>query len=786
MNKIEYRLHGLNCANCSAKIHREVEALTKQPVELNFLSKTLTLTNMAEGTDWEEAITAIAKKHEPQIEVRRLGGPSRKETLLLDGLGCANCARKIQDQVGSLPGITLASVDFVSKRLTLELTPEGDPRTLEAAVQRIATAIEPEVQVRRAAPGSRAQARLEDGRILAEARKRQRQELQRLGIGGGVFLLALFLPLTDALELLFFVLSYLIVGGSVLRRAWTGMLQGQVFSEHFLMSIATLGAFAIGEYPEGVAVMLFYLVGEIAQNRAVDHSRNSISALMDIRPDYANLLDGETPHRVDPEAVQVGDRILIRPGERIPLDGTVLLGTSTADTSALTGESLPRDLAPGSTALSGFINQSGLLTLEVTRSFGESTVSKILDLVQNASSKKAPTENFIAKFARYYTPAVVFTAMAVAVLPPLLVEGALFSDWFYRALVFLVVSCPCALVISIPLGFFGGIGGASKRGILVKGGNFLEALNSVDTVVFDKTGTLTQGIFEVRRVLPAPGHDAASLLRYAAHAEHHSTHPIGQSIVKAYGAARETALLGAVEEFAGTGVRVAFDGRTLLAGNQALLKRHGIKVPSMDLAGTLVHVAVDQDYAGSLLVGDALKEDAAAAVAALRKSGVKHIAMLTGDRRSVADAIGRSLGLDQVFSELLPKDKVHRLEALQRALPSGRRLAYVGDGINDAPVLARADIGFAMGGLGSDAAIEAADIVIMDDAPLKVATALKVARRTRTIVYQNIAFALGVKGIFLLLGAMGLATMWEAVFADVGVALLAVLNALRVLNAKAL
>lgn len=599
-----------------------------------------------------------------------------------------------------------------------------------------------------------------------------------------LFAAGLLFHFSSWLELAIFLTSYVIVGGDVVLRAVKGIAKGQAFNEHFLMSIATIGAFFVGAYPEGVAVMIFYLVGELFQDMAVDHSRKSISTLMDIRPDYANLKEGQELRRVSPEEVQVGDIIVIKPGEKIPLDGKVVDGFSMADTSALTGESLPRELGPGMDALSGFVNKNGVLTVKVTKEFGESTVSKILDLVENASSRKAPTENFITKFARYYTPAVVFGAAAFAVIPTLVIPGAVFSEWLYRALVFLVVSCPCALVISVPLGFFGGIGGASKRGILVKGSNFLEALNNVETVVFDKTGTLTKGAFEVTAVNTQNGFEEEKLMEYAAYAESYSNHPIALSIVEAYGKEIDKGRISRHQEIAGQGVKVKIDGREVLAGNSRLIENECIEHSSAEASGSVVHVAVDSVYAGNIVISDKVKDDAEAAVKELKSLGVSSIVMLTGDLKSVGEKIGRQVGVDEVYSELLPADKVDRIEAMEIKKSSKGKIVFVGDGINDAPVLSRADIGIAMGGLGSDAAIEAADIVIMTDEPSKVATAIKIAKRTRAIVVQNIAFALGVKAVFLILGAFGIATMWEAVFADMGVALIAIFNAMRVMNTK--
>ncbi len=681
--------------------------------------------------------------------------------------------------IKSLEGIKEASIDFVSKKMKLETEAGEDLDELMMKIEKIVTRIEPGVIV---VPEQDAAGRKES--VAGEEPDGRRRVILRLAAGGILFAAGLLVDFAPWLELSVFLASYLIVGWDVLLRAAKGILSGQVFSEHFLMSIATIGAFFVGAYPEGAAVMIFYLVGELFEDMAVDHSRKSISSLMDIRPDYANLKKGPDMLRVSPEEVRIGDLIVIKPGEKIPLDGKVVEGASSVDTSALTGESMPRELEPGMLALSGFVNKNGVLTVEVTKEFGESTVSKILDLVQNASSRKAPTENFITKFARYYTPAVVFSALALAVIPPLAVPGAQFKEWLYRALVFLVVSCPCALVISVPLGFFGGIGGASKRGILVKGSNFLEALNYVETVVFDKTGTLTKGAFAVTEINAANGFDREELLELAAYAESYSNHPIAFSIVEAYGREIDKAKIMKHQEIPGQGVKVRVDGREILAGNTRLMENEGIDFAWTEGFGTVVYVAADRKYAGSILISDKIKEDSADAIRQLKALGISNTVMLTGDIKSVGEKIGKQLGVGEVFTEMLPADKVDRIESMEIKKSSKGKIVFVGDGINDAPVLARADIGIAMGGLGSDAAIEAADIVIMTDEPSKVATAIRIAKKTRLIVIQNIVFALGVKVFFLILGAFGVATMWEAVFADIGVALLAIFNALRVMNTK--
>jgi len=580
-----------------------------------------------------------------------------------------------------------------------------------------------------------------------------------------------------------FGFSYLILGGEVVWQALKNITKGQIFDENFLMSVATIGAFAIGDFPEGVAVMLFYQIGEYFQDAAVQKSKKSITSLMDIRPDYANLKRGNDIEKVAPDTVKIGEIILIRPGEKVPLDGLVTDGDSMLDTSALTGESVPRSVKPGESVLAGCINQSGVLTVEVTREFGESTVARIIDLVENASSKKAPSENFITTFSRYYTPVVVGLALLLAVIPPLFF-GGIWTEWINRGLIFLVISCPCALVISIPLGFFGGIGAASKRGILIKGSNYLEALNSLDTVVFDKTGTLTKGVFEVRGLYPAGETTKEHLLEYAAKAESFSNHPIARSIMKAYGGEIEKDALRDYEEISGHGIRVTSDEAVILAGNDKLMKRENIDFQQNDDIGTKVYVAVNGIFAGAIVIADEIKADSRRAIARLKEAGVRKTVMLTGDNVQIAEAIANELGLSEVHAQLLPDQKVEQVEILDKSKPAKGKLAFVGDGINDAPVLARADIGIAMGGLGSDAAIEAADVVLMTDEPTKLVEAIAIARKTKRIVWQNIAFALGVKGIILLFGAFGIATMWEAVFADVGVSLIAILNAMRVLRTK--
>ena len=607
----------------------------------------------------------------------------------------------------------------------------------------------------------------------------------RLAVGAVVYAigmaLTVFAKLPTLAELAFLIVAYVILGWDVVWQAVKNITRGQVFDEHFLMSVSTIGAFAIGEYPEAVAVMLFYQVGEFFQSLAVKRSRKSISDLMDICPDSATVKRNGVLQVVSPESVEVGEIIVVKPGEKIPLDGIVVDGESMLDTKALTGESVPRSIRKGDEALSGCINQSGLLTLKVTKSFGESTVSKITDLVENASARKAPTENFITTFARYYTPVVVGMAAVLAIIPPLVLGGG-WSEWLRRGFVFLIVSCPCALVISIPLTFFGGIGAASKRGVLVKGSNYLEALNKVSVVVFDKTGTLTKGVFEVANIIPAAGYQKEQVLEYAAQAESYSNHPIAKSILATYGKPIDQKQFSGFEEISGHGISVMVQGKKVLAGNSKLMESEKIAYAACDAAGTKFYVAADGSYVGCILIADEVKPDSKCAIAELKKIGVEKTVMLTGDDERIGKSVADEIGLDAYYAQLLPDQKVEKLEMLDKQKRQGSKLAFVGDGINDAPVLARADVGIAMGGLGSDAAIEAADVVLMTDEPSKLVEAIDVAKATKRIVMQNIVIALGIKSVFLVLGALGMAGMWEAVFGDVGVTIIAVLNAMRILK----
>ena len=608
------------------------------------------------------------------------------------------------------------------------------------------------------------------------------RRIAEIAIGLGLFLFAILLEAENAARPLLYLAAYAVTGGDVILRAARNVSRGQIFDENFLMSVATVGAFCIGQYNEAVAVMLFYKIGMLFQDRAVEKSRRSIAELMNIRPDYANLKRGDVIDRVDTDEVNIGDVIVIKPGERVPLDCVVVEGSSTLDSSPLTGESMPKDIREGDELLSGAINLNGLLVARVTKNASESTASKILDLVENAAAKKSRSENFITKFARFYTPAVVGGAAFIAIVPPLALEGAALGDWVYRALVFLVISCPCALVISIPMSFFGGLGAAARKGILVKGSNYLEALADAEVAVFDKTGTLTKGAFEVQEVVSKGIYNNEEILKFAACVESFSNHPVSLSIRRAYDKEIDAALISNVKEIPGQGVTAIVDGRFVAAGNARLMQMLGITVEDPGDAATVVHVAVDGEYKGYIVIADVIKEDAAKAVSELKAQRVKRIVMLTGDAESVAESVAMSLGIDEAYGGLLPADKVQKVEDLMAGKSAKGKLIFVGDGINDAPVLARADVGIAMGGLGSDAAIEAADVVIMTDEPSKVPAAIKIAKRTLSIARQNIAIALGVKGAVLALGALGMASMWAAVFADVGVTLIAVLNAIRVLG----
>ena len=689
----------------------------------------------------------------------------------LKNIDCASCAAKIEGRLTKLDDVKFVSVNFATSSMTI------DTNDLEKVKSKIKE-IEPDVEV-------------EDndkGKILVSTSELAENKWVIIKALSAILLLVAGLVFEEEIhntpyhitEYLVFVTAYLIVGWKVIRLALKNIIRGQIFNEHFLMTIATLGAFAINEMPEAVTVMLFYVVGELFQDIAVGRSRKSIKSLLEIRPDYANLKSGAEILKVSPEDVNVGDTIIVKAGEKVPLDGTILEGNSFLDTSALTGESVPLSVKEKDEVKAGMINRSGLITIKVNKLFGESSVSKILELVENATSQKAETEKFITTFTRYYTPIVVIGALLLAMLPPLLFNGQTFNDWIYRALVVLVISCPCALVISIPLGYFGGVGLASRKGILVKGSNFLDALTRVTTVVFDKTGTLTKGEFKVSEAVISNGFSKEEILEYAAYAEVNSNHPVAQSIIEAYPNKIETTKITHTEEISGHGIKAVVGGKTIFAGNDKLLHKENIEHPVCQVDGSVVHVTIDNVYAGYFIISDSLKHDAIEAIEKLKAKKI-HTVMLTGDNQYTAQVFAKKLGIDRFYSELLPEDKVKHIEQLI-AENKGGKVAFVGDGINDAPVLARADVGIAMGALGSDAAIETADVVLMTDSPSKVALAIDVAKTTRNIVWQNIIFALGVKLIFIVLGILGIATMWEAVFGDIGVALIAVFNAMRILK----
>ncbi|MFY9214272.1 MAG: heavy metal translocating P-type ATPase [Tissierellaceae bacterium] len=698
--------------------------------------------------------------------------------LELRGLDCASCAGKIEDRTAKLEGVKTASLDFVNKKIKVDIENELDRDRIKDSIIKLVNKFEPGVEVLDLSikdMDSSHDHSHEHGNF-------DTYELIRIVSSLILFIIPPLLKLQGGIRLSTYLLAYFIVGYDVLIRAGKNLVNRTPFDENFLMTLATIGAFIIGEYPEGVAVMLFYQVGELFQGMAVNRSRKSIKALTDIMPDYANLEKDNEIVVVDPTEVRIGDYIIIKPGEKVPLDGLVVEGESSLDTSNITGESVPRSIGVGNQIISGVINNQGLLKVKVEKEFGESTVTKILDLVENASSRKAPTEQFISKFARYYTPAVVFIALGIGILPTLFFNGEL-TDWAYRAFVFLVISCPCALVISIPLGFFGGIGAASKEGILVKGGNFLEALNYVDRVVFDKTGTLTKGVFKVTKVKAYDGYSEDEVLELAAYGESYSNHPIALSILDEYGRDIRKEYIVDYREIPGKGISVNIDEADILLGNKGLLIDNNIDFVEEESIGTVVYVAREGRHVGTIIVSDEIKASVRDDLSSLKDLGVQETIMLSGDNGSTARKVGDLIGIDKVHGDLLPQDKVLKLEEILSE-SSGKKVAFVGDGVNDAPVLARADVGIAMGGLGSDAAIEAADIVILTDEISKIATGIKIAKKTKRIVSQNIVIALGIKLMVLGLGAAGLASMWQAVFADVGVSLIAILNSIRVLKVE--
>ena len=779
-----YLLKGLDCPNCSAKIEKEVgdlEDVSSSVVNLMKQTLTISVKTSASGKIQDEVVT-IVHSHEPDVKVSEQTDSYVTKKYLLKGLDCPNCSAKIEKEVGELEGVALSEVNLMKQTLTVSMDHNKAASMLDM-VTTIVHSHEPDVEVsEQKADTSVAPDKKEKTPVYSDDDKKLTIRL----ISGAVIYavgmgLTLFGHVSLPVELGVLIVAYIILGWDVVWQAVKNITRGQIFDEHFLMSLSTIGAFAIGEYPEAVAVMLFYQVGEFFQSLAVKRSRKSISDLMDIRPDSATVRRNGELVVVAPETVSIGELIVVKPGEKIPLDGIVTEGESMLDTRALTGESVPRSIRKGEEALSGCVNQSGVLTIKVTKSFGESTVTKIIDLVENASSRKAPTENFITTFARYYTPIVVGMAAILAIIPPVILGGG-WSEWLRRGFVFLIVSCPCALVISIPLTFFGGIGAASKRGVLVKGSNYLEALNKVSVVVFDKTGTLTKGVFKVVDITVEFGFTKEQVLEYAAQAESYSNHPIAKSIQEAFGKTIDQSVLSGYEEISGHGIRVLIGGKRVLAGNSKLMDSEKVSYAACQSAGTKVYIAVDGRYAGCIVIADEVKDDSQNAIASLKKIGVEKTVMLTGDDEKIGKAVAEQLGLDEYYAQLLPDQKVEKLEYLDQHKTKGSKLAFVGDGINDAPVLARADVGIAMGGLGSDAAIEAADVVLMTDEPSKLVDAIDVAKATKRIVMQNIIIALGIKSVFLILGALGIAGMWEAVFGDVGVTIIAVLNAMRILK----
>ncbi|WP_455537755.1 heavy metal translocating P-type ATPase [Terrisporobacter sp.] len=812
-------LGGLTCAHCAEEIEKGVKKIAGiVDSNMNFVNKKLTVL-FDSSCNEEEIIKAIIKKIdsiEPGLDiqvvekkVRRVATKktetnkekqNNKKEIILGGLTCAHCAEEIGHAVAKMHGVVNSNLNFVNKKLSLEIDTHANEEDLIKQVIAKIDSIELglDIQVNNDKKHNinlnantvitkkvkTEQAKKETKNQAKTSLNTEKAKLIKIIIGALVFMFAFYQEMVgqENQYLIFvFIASYVIIGGDVLYKAFRNITRGRVFDENFLITVATIGAIGTGEASEAVGVMLFYKIGEYLQELAVGKSRKSISELMQIRPDVANLKVANGIEVVDPEDVEIGDYIVVKPGEKVPLDGIILEGSSMVDTSALTGESVLRSVKKGDELLSGFINKNALLTVEVTKDFSESTVSKILDMVENASSKKSKTENFISVFSRYYTPVVVTLAALLAIVPTLVIEGAVFSDWLHRGLIFLVVSCPCALVLSIPLSYFSGIGVASKNGILIKGSNYLEALRYVDTVVFDKTGTLTEGVFDVVNV-KAVGVSECELMKFASIAEASSNHPIAKSILKYYNKQVDLNKINEYEEIAAHGIRVKYEKDTILAGNEKLMKTNNIKIEKSTEMGTVVYVAVNNKFVGYIVIADKIKKDSKEAIKGIKEQGIKQTVMLTGDNKDVAELVAKKLRLDKVFSNLLPNEKVDRIEELYVGRNEKEKIAFVGDGINDSPVLARVDVGIAMGGLGSDAAIEAADIVIMTDEPSKIARGIKISKKTYKIVWQNIIFALGIKVIVMAFGAVGMANMWEAVFADVGVAVLAVLNAMRIMK----
>ena len=796
-------LEGLDCANCANKIEQKVNKLDEvEEANVNFSLGRMNVT-MKDGLNKQDLInkiTEIVKQLEPDVNVKEYiknsqetynaTDKSTKFKLSLEGLDCANCANKIEKRVNNLSEVKEANINFSLGKLTIERNNSANKAEIVEKVKKIVSELEPDVVV---SEDGEKHVHCHDGVCNCSEEEHEEKVNEKSGIlgiikenilfitGTVLYLIAIAVEHSIAQVWVLFIISYLLVGGKVLLTALKNLRRGQIFDENFLMSIATIGAIAIKQYPEAVAVMIFYEIGELFQGYAVNTSRKSITSLMNVRAEYANLLTKDGEIRVKPESVKIDDILVLKPGERVPLDGIIIDGTGSIDTSALTGESMPREVEENVEILSGSINLNSVIKMKVTKTFGESAISRILDMVENAGSRKAETEKFITKFCRYYTPVVVLLAIVLAVVPPFIFKDANFSTWLYRSLSFLVVSCPCALVVSVPLGLFAGIGAASKKGILVKGGNYLEAMKDIDTVVFDKTGTLTKGNFKFTEI-NAQGISREELLKIAAIGESFSNHPIAQSIVREYGKEIDKNEIKDYEELSGYGIKAVIDNREALIGNYKLMKKHEIKCNEVDTVGTTVYVAINGKYSGNIIIEDEIKQDSKLAIKKLKEIGVKKVVVLTGDNKKVAEKVAAQLGIDEVYSELLPIDKVTNVEKLISQHNKNKKLAFVGDGINDAPVLARADIGVAMGGIGSDAAIEAADVVLMRDNPISLADGIMTARKTNKILWQNISFALGIKTLVLILITFGKSSMWGAVFADVGVTLIAVLNSMRALK----
>lgn len=817
MEEFSISLKGLDCANCANKIERKVNDLNEvHEANVNFsvARMSVTIKDKSKKEELINEITKIVNELEPDVvvtEYKRSTSTIKKAKahvesiklkssdeikLNLEGLDCANCANKIEQKVRGLQEIEEVNMNFPMKRLSFRAKEEAIKHEIIGQITKIVNELEPDVVVSEYNPSKTKkkehvhngkECHCNDNSCSIEGENKERSRLLELMdgktsllVGSLIYIIALFFKDNGILSLILFLGSYILIGGNVVLTALKNITRGEIFDENFLMAVATVGALLIGEYPEAVAVMLFYEIGELFQSYAVNTSRKSITSLMNVRADYANLITEDGEKKVTPEEVEVNDIIILKPGERVPLDGVIIEGNGSLDTSALTGESMPREVSVKDEILSGSINLNSVLKVQVTKEFSQSTISRILELVENAGNKKAQTEKFITKFCRYYTPAVVFCAIALAIIPPI-VTGGNFSEWIYKALSFLVVSCPCALVISVPLALFAGIGGSSKKGILVKGGNYLEALKDTDIVVFDKTGTLTKGNFCVTKIETNNNISKDELLRIAAMSESFSNHPIAQSIVQEYGKEINKDDVKDYQELSGHGIKAVIDNKKVLVGNYKLMKSNDISASEISEAGTIVYVAIEGKFAGYLIIEDEIKADSKEGIRKLKELGVKKVVMLTGDNKKVAEKVGKELGLDEVYGELLPIDKVEKVEELLTKKKDGK-LVFVGDGINDAPVLARADIGVAMGGIGSDAAIEAADVVLMRDSIVSLADSVKIARKTNKILLQNIIFSLGVKIGVLILISLGFANMWEAVFADVGVTLIAVLNSMRALK----